>query len=230
MIVSTRWHHALAIHLWGEQGPHRRWCTLSVIGWQGTTTYAVGESPTQLWMEIEVIFRRWDGEESKCVAKFIIILFHILSACNLLSKSQRQQFYWTWMVTWYSQLLQYSCAHIVNSTKCSTAAAHQQIKCRAYLIIVRRGIATAIKINKGIREFASSKNMRHRWKNTIHTSIFWQSTRSCSRDSRIIVWRDSGFGDNPRTGTRSPPVLRAVTYCIITVCRFVHITGKMTTK
>ena len=59
------------------------------------TTCAVGESPTQLWMEIEVIFRREDGEESKGVVKFIIILFHILLACNLLSKSQRQQFYWT---------------------------------------------------------------------------------------------------------------------------------------
>ena len=59
------------------------------------TTCTVGESPTQLWMGIEVIFRREDGEESKGVVKFIIILFHILLACNLLSKSQRQQFYWT---------------------------------------------------------------------------------------------------------------------------------------
>ena len=56
------------------------------------TTCAVGESPTQLWMEIEVIFRREDGEESKGVVKFIIILFHILLACNLLSKVEDSSF------------------------------------------------------------------------------------------------------------------------------------------
>ena len=48
------------------------------------TTWAVRESPTQLWMQTEVIFRREDGGESKGVVKFIIILFHVLLACNLL--------------------------------------------------------------------------------------------------------------------------------------------------
>ena len=56
------------------------------------TTCVVGESPTQLWMEIEVIFRREDGEESKGMVKLISILFKILLACNLLSKVEDSSF------------------------------------------------------------------------------------------------------------------------------------------
>lgn len=171
------------------------------------TTCAVGESPTQLWMEIEVIFRREDGEESKGVVKFIIILFHILLACNLLSKVEDSSF--IGLEWWHGT---HNCcktvAHIsYNSTNCCTAAARQQIKCRAYLNIVRRGIATAIKINKGITEFASSKNMRHRWKKhdsyvnflTKHPILLARFANNCL--ARLRFWRYSTYRNPFTPGT-----------------------------
>ena len=67
--------------------------------------------------------------------------------------------------TWVLTIIE-TVAHILyNSTDCRTTVARQAIKCRTHLNIARRGIATSIKINKGIEDFVvSSKNiMHHRW-------------------------------------------------------------------